>query len=102
MKVFVFLIMLIILLSGCTAKVVQTKDVQYTQPAESKPAEELSKPQVTSTEGSAQETEITTGIPTEVTKAPEEPPQPESPQPYTPEVYQVNVVQGIGIKEGSG
>ena len=93
--VMAFFVISIILLSGCTSKIVETGNVQDKQATETTP--ELSKPQTTSTKGTTQEAEITTGTTTEVTKAPEEPTQLSEPR-----TFQVNVVQGIGIREGPG
>ncbi|MBI2034872.1 MAG: hypothetical protein HYT11_04035 [Candidatus Levybacteria bacterium] len=96
---FVLSIISLIILSGCTAQVAKTESVPSEQPASEaeKTIETLPRPQITSTEGTIQETRITTGTDVEVTETPEEPTPP--PEPRT---FQVNIAQGIGIEEGSG
>ncbi len=83
MKAFLYIsIILIILLSGCTAQVVDTDKVQeeITQHTGSQPVENIPKPQLTSDKGTAQENTSES----------------------EPRVYQVNIVEGIGVAEGVG
>lgn len=104
MKVFIlFSLISIILLSGCTAQVVETGKVQEQPPVETKETT-LPRPQLTSIEVATQESEITTITTVDTTKAPEEPtpPQEQPIPPREPKVFQINVVQGVGIREGAG
>ena len=95
----IFSIILLIFLAGCTSQVVKTGVVEKPQQqvATNETNAPFSKPQITSTEGSSQESKVTAATSVETTKSPEEPTK-------TPEskTYQVNVVEGIGIREGSG
>ena len=103
MKVFIVLsIISIVLLSGCTAQVVEKELNKKTQPPpiETKePTGTLPNPQITATKGATEETKITTDTTVNVTKAPEELSPSPSPQPKT---FNINIVEGIGIREGSG
>ena len=75
-----FSIISLILLSGCT------KQVETKEPSETTPT--------TAGQQSVQQSVVTEHATVEVTKASEEP--------SSTKTYQVNIVQGIGIREGSG
>lgn len=101
----IFSIVSIILLAGCTGQVAKTETSEKIEQPVENPKTELPKPQVTSTEGVSQEAEITTVTTTEIKEAPEpsQPSEPEIlPQPSEPKTYHINIVQGIGIREGAG
>ena len=74
MRVIILSLISIILLSGCTAKVAGTEPSQTPAQIE-------------------QQAEITEGTTVEITKASES---------TGSKTYQVNVVQGIGVREGPG
>ncbi len=95
MKVAVLSLILIIFLSGCLARYLEPEKASE---KERQPETPLQTPQsqVTSTEETTQEAEITTGTTVEITKTSE------PTQQSGPKTYQVNVVQGIGIREGAG
>lgn len=83
----------IVLLAGCTATVEQHKvEEKVEEPVENKEIPSLPKPQVTSTEGATQEAKITEGTTVQVTQG----------NASEPKTYNVNIVQGIGIREGAG
>lgn len=85
-----------ILLAGCTGQVAKTEASEKIEQLVETPKTGFPKPEVTSTEGVAQEAEITTVTTAEITEAPET-----QSQPSEPKTYHINVVQGIGIREGA-
>lgn len=95
--VIIFLMISLILLSGCTAQVVQTSTEKEPELSiGNEPTGSVPTPQVTATQRATEETKISTVTVTEITEAPEKTTLPE------PKTFQVNIVEGIGIREGSG
>lgn len=90
MKTLAFSLILIIFLSGCLARYLES-DKTSEQQTEETP--QTQGPQVTTIGEATQEAEITTGTKVDIIK---------STEPSGPKTYQVNVVQGIGIREGAG
>lgn len=74
MKVLAFVIVGLIILSGCTTKTIETQT----------PASQA--------EGVQQQTELTENTAVEVITS----------EPSGPKTYQVNIIQGIGVDEGAG
>ncbi len=96
-------IVLAVFLAGCTGEVVRTGDAENIQSTEQQTDAEqpsLQRPQITSSPGAVQKTEIDTTTIAEVIKAPEEPVQTRE-NATEPRIFYVNIAEGIGIRESN-
>lgn len=93
MRVIALSLILIVFLSGCLAQYLETDSSERkTQKNTTEVTGNIPQPQVKTTQETVEETKVTTGITVEVGKSGSS----------EPKTFQVNVAQGIGVKEGTG